>query len=82
MYEVWYDYIQPKYYQNADLCYMDTDSLIVYTMKKFQIMLKKKDFWRTKLWNQMQFHWKASNNKQKLKVIELMKNELDGKIMT
>lgn len=44
MYEVWYDYIQPKYYQNADLCYMDTDSLIVYTMKKFQIMLKKKDF--------------------------------------
>ena len=82
MYEVWYDYIQPKYYQNADLCYMDTDSLIVYTMKKFQIMLKKKDFWRTKLWNQMQFHWKVSNNRQKLKVIELMKNELDGKIMT
>ena len=30
----------------------------------------------------MQFHCKASNKKQKLKVIGLMKNELDGKIMT
>ena len=30
MYELWYDYIKPKYGKKAELCYMDTDSLIVY----------------------------------------------------
>ena len=29
MYELWYDYIKPKYKQNAKLCYMDTDSFII-----------------------------------------------------
>ena len=30
MYEFWYDYIKPEYYENAKLCYMDTDSFIVH----------------------------------------------------
>ena len=30
MYELWYDYIKPKYQNNAKLCYMDTDSLIIH----------------------------------------------------
>ena len=30
MYEFWYDYIKPKYQDNAKLCYMDTDSFIIY----------------------------------------------------
>ena len=30
MYEFWYDYIKPKYQQNAILCYMDTDSSIIH----------------------------------------------------
>ena len=30
MYELWYDYIKPKYGDNAKLCYMDTDSFIAY----------------------------------------------------
>ena len=30
MYEFWSDYIKPKYGKNAKLCYMDTDSFIVY----------------------------------------------------
>ena len=30
MYELWYDYVTPKYLENAKLCYMDTDSLIVH----------------------------------------------------
>ena len=29
MYEFWYDYIQPKYQDNAKLCYMDTDSPVI-----------------------------------------------------
>ena len=30
MYEFWYDYIKPKYQDNAKLCYMDTESLIIH----------------------------------------------------
>ena len=30
MYEFWYDYVKPKYGEKAKLCYMDTDSSIVY----------------------------------------------------
>ena len=29
MYEFWYDYIKPKYRNNAKLCYMDTDNFII-----------------------------------------------------
>ena len=29
MHEFWYDYIKPKYHNNAKLCYMDTDSFII-----------------------------------------------------
>ena len=29
MYEFWYDYIKPKYQNNAKLCYMDTESFIM-----------------------------------------------------
>ena len=28
MYQFWYDYIKPKYQNNAELCYMDTDRSI------------------------------------------------------
>ena len=31
MYEFWYDYVKPKYDEKAKLCYIDTDSFIVYT---------------------------------------------------
>ena len=42
----WYDYLKPKYQENAKLCYMDTDSFIVYIkqkifMKTLPMMLKK-----------------------------------------
>ena len=30
MYEYWYDYMKPKYVGKAKLCYVDTDSFIVY----------------------------------------------------
>ena len=35
MYEIWYDYIKPKYQQSctknrAKLCYMDTDNFVIH----------------------------------------------------
>ena len=30
MYEFWHDNLKPKYVKKAKLCYMDTDSFIVY----------------------------------------------------
>ena len=30
MYEFWYNYVKPKYGEKAKLCYMDTDTFIVY----------------------------------------------------
>ena len=37
MYEFWYDYMKPKYGHNVKLCYMDTDSFIIY--KKISIKI-------------------------------------------
>ena len=39
MYEFWYDYIKPKYGDNATALYMDTDSFIIF-IKILLIMLK------------------------------------------
>ena len=30
MYEFWYDYVKPECDEKAKLCYMDTDSFIIY----------------------------------------------------
>ena len=30
MFEVWYNYVKPKYCENVRLCYMNTDNSIVY----------------------------------------------------
>ena len=30
MYDFWYDYVKPKYSENAKRCYMDTGSFIVH----------------------------------------------------
>ena len=30
MHELWFDYLKPKYGENAKLCYMDTDSFLVH----------------------------------------------------
>ena len=30
LHEFWYDYVKPKYSNKVKLCYMDTDSFIVY----------------------------------------------------
>ena len=38
MYEFWYDYIKPKHQDKAKLCYIDTDSFIIY--------IKTEDFYK------------------------------------
>ena len=30
MYEFWYDFVKPKYSENAKICYMNTDGFIVH----------------------------------------------------
>ena len=80
MYEFWYDYIKPKYQNNAKLFYMDTGSFI--------INIKTEDFYED-IVNDVDERFDTSNcecnrplstGKNK-KVIRLMKNELRGKIM-
>ena len=34
MYEFWCDYIKPRCQNNAKLCYMDTDSFIIYVKRE------------------------------------------------
>ena len=86
MYEFWYDYIKPKYQDNAKLCYMDKGSFIIY--------IKTEDFYEdiaddvkkrfdTSNYesNGIAFNRPLPTGKNK-KVIGLMKDELGGKIMT
>ena len=81
MYEIWYDYVKPKYQHNAKLCYMDTDSFIIH--------IKTEDVYND-IANDAENRFEASNYEiviplpkgKKKKVIGLMKGELGGKIMT
>ena len=81
MHEFWYDYIKPKYQNNAKLCYMGTDSFI--------INIKTEDFYKDiaddveKGFDTSDYEVNRPLPKGKnKKVIGLMKDELGGKIMT
>ena len=81
MCELWYDYMKPKYGDNVKLCYMDTDSFIMY--------IKTEDFYED-VANDIEKRFDTSNYEdnrplptgKNKKVIGLMKDELGGKIMT
>ena len=81
MYEFWYDYIKPKYQDNAKLYYMDTDSFI--------INIKTECFYED-IGNDVEKRFDTSSYEvnrplptgKNKKVIGLMKDELGGKIMT
>ena len=81
MYEFWFDYIKPQYQNNAKLCYMDTDSFI--------INIKTEDFYED-IANDVEKRFDTSNYEvnrplptgKNKNVIELMKDELGGNIMT
>ena len=81
MYEFCYDYIEPKYQDNAKLCYMDTNSFI--------INIKREDFC-VDIADDVEKRFDASSYEvdrplptgRNKKVIGLMTDELGGKIMT
>ena len=80
MYEFWYDYVKPKYQDNAKLCYMDTDSFIT--------CIKTEDLYEDII-NHVEKRFDTSNYERNRplstgknkKVIGFMKDELGGKIM-
>ena len=83
MYEFHYDYMRPKYGSKVNLCYMDTDS--------FVYEIETEDFYRdiakdVKKRFDTSGYSKDDNRPlpigENKKVIELMKDELGGKIMT
>ena len=81
MYEFWYDYMKPKYHNNVNLCYMDTDSFIM--------DIKTNEFYKD-IANDVDNRFDTSNYEvnrslpmgKNKKVIGLMKDELGGKIIT
>ena len=81
MYEFWYDYIKPKYQENAKLCYMDTDSYIVHIKTEDVYEDISGDAQKRFGTSNYEVNRPLSTGKNK-KVIELMKDELGGKIMT
>ena len=83
MYKFWYEYIKPKYADNVNLCYMDTDSFIM--------QVNTADFY-SDISNDVNLIFDTSNYTAKLsrplhtgvnkKVLGMKKDELGGKIMS
>ena len=81
MYEFWYDYMKPKYGEKVKLCYMDTDSFIIY--------IKTEDFYKD-IADDVEKRFDTSDYKvdrnlptgKNKRVIGSMEDELNGRIMT
>ena len=82
MYEFWYDYIKSKYGDKVRLCYLDTDSFIIY--------IKTEDFYKDIANDVLKwfdtFNYDEKDNRPLLmgknkKVIGNFKDEIGGKIM-
>ena len=54
MYEFWCNYIKPKYGDKARLCYMDTDSFVIY--------IKTEDFYKDMMKRIMMKSMKTASN--------------------
>ena len=82
MYEFWYDYLKPKYKDKVKLCYMDTDSFVIY--------IETEDFYKD-IANDLEKRFDTSNYDEKdkkplpigknKKVLRPFKDELGGRIM-
>ena len=80
-YKFWYDYVKTKYDEKVKLCYMDTDSFIVY--------IKTNNLYKD-IADNSETRFDTSNYEldrpllkgRNKKVIGLMKNKIDEKIIT
>ena len=80
VYEFWYDYVKPKYSENAKFCYMDTDSFIFY-VKTDDIYKDIAENVETRFdtWN-FEIDRPLPKGKNK-NLTEVMKDELGGQVM-
>ena len=82
MHKFWYDYIKPKYQDKEKLCYMDTESFLIY--------IKTEDFYKG-IANDVKKSFDTSNYSKddnrplpsgwNEKIFSLLKDELGGRIM-
>ena len=75
MFEFWNDYVKPKYGQKARLCYMDTDSFIVYIKTNDLYKDITEDF-ETRFDNSDYKLDRPLSKRKEKKVIRLMKDKL------
>ena len=83
MYELWYDYLKPKYQDKVKLCYMDTDSSFIYveTDNFYEDVANDVEEWFDTSKYDKNDNRPLLIGKNK-KVIGKFKDELNGKIMT
>ena len=80
MYEFWYDYVKPKYGENAKLCYMDIDSFIVQVKTDDMYKDIAEDIERKFDSSNFEIGRPLPKAKNK-KVLGLIKDELGGQLM-
>ena len=82
MYKFCYDYIKPNYQDNARLCYMDTDSFIVYfkTKNVYEDFANDVEKWYDTS-NYSENYKRPPSGGTNKEVLGLMKDELGGKSM-
>ena len=80
MFEIWYDYANPKCDEEAKLCYMDTESFIVYikTDDTYKVIAENVE---TRFDPSDYELDKPLPKENKKELIRLMQDELGGKIM-
>ena len=80
MYEIWYDYIKQKYGEKETLCFMDTDSFIVYVKTDDNYKDIAEDVETISHTSNQETDRQLPMGKNE-PLIGLMKGELDGQIM-
>ena len=84
MYELWYDYIKPKYGDKAKLCYMDTNSFIIHIISEDfheDIANEVERWFDTTIYDENKTGKRPLPIGKNKKVIGLFKEESGGKIL-
>ena len=79
IYEFWYDYTEPRYQNNAKLCYMHTYSFVIQTLQNvYEGITDTEKKYDTSNYD-VDRPWPVNKNK---KLISLIKDDLGGKMLT